>query len=321
MSAKRTKLVLPDEISSEEEGATGPTTKMEADSSLLIRIAELEQEKADMAQQLECQLALIKELQQEMAEIKAANMAGRQPVHQQEQQQQQIIKQQRQQQQEQRKQQRQQQQQQQRQEQQNEEDDGMCPEVIIEEEEGDPFNFVVRKKKSANRTKVSATVVSAPPTTPKSSPQAATPKKPKIPPITGYRLNVPQFLRLIKEKGLKATLKNTRADKTLIFAETVEDHAAIFALIREKGLHATTSTPPTLRTKSLVIRGLHRETDPADILREINEDYPQLKVKTVANLITRADKLLHSQNPALPMRSQSGLFIATFEPSQELSEV
>ncbi|XP_037924399.1 ataxin-8-like [Hermetia illucens] len=151
MSAKRTKLILPDEISSEEEGTTGPTTKMDADSSLLIRIAELEQEKADMAQQLECQLALIKELQQEMAEMKAANMTGRQPVHQQEEQQQQLIKQQRQQQQEQRKQQRQQQQQQQRQEHQSEEDDGMCPEVIIEEEEGDPFNFVVRKKKASNK--------------------------------------------------------------------------------------------------------------------------------------------------------------------------
>ncbi|XP_037906260.1 serum response factor homolog A-like [Hermetia illucens] len=106
-----------------------------------------------MAQQLECQLAFIKELQQQMAELKAANMAAKQPVQHQQEQQQQLIVQQRQQQQEQRKQQRQQQQQQQRQEQQNEEDDGMCPEVIIEEEEGDPFNFVVRKKKSANRTK------------------------------------------------------------------------------------------------------------------------------------------------------------------------
>ncbi|XP_037921397.1 ataxin-8-like [Hermetia illucens] len=94
-----------------------------------------------MAQQLECQLALIKELQQQMAEMKAANMAGRQAVHQQQEQQQQLIKQQRQQQQEQRK------QQQQRQQQQSEECDGICPEVIIEEEEGDPFNFVVRKKR------------------------------------------------------------------------------------------------------------------------------------------------------------------------------
>ncbi|XP_037926973.1 SWI/SNF chromatin-remodeling complex subunit SNF5-like [Hermetia illucens] len=156
MSAKRTKLVLPDEISSEEEGATGPTTMMEGNSSLLMRIAELEQEKADMAQQLECQMAFIKELQQQMIELKAANMVAKQPVQQQEEQQQQLIKQQRQQQQEQRKQQRQQQQQQQRQEQQSEEDDGMCPGVIIEEEEGDPFNFVVRKKKASNKTKVSA---------------------------------------------------------------------------------------------------------------------------------------------------------------------
>ncbi|XP_037915040.1 serum response factor homolog A-like [Hermetia illucens] len=107
-----------------------------------------------MAQQLECQLAFIKELQQQMAEMKTANMAAKQLVHHQQEQQQQLIIQQRQQQQEQRKQQRQQQQQQQQQQQ--SEDDGICPEVIIEEEEGDPFNFVVRKKKAANRNKVSA---------------------------------------------------------------------------------------------------------------------------------------------------------------------
>ncbi|XP_037915038.1 ataxin-8-like [Hermetia illucens] len=113
MSAKRTKLILPDEISSEEEGTTGPTTMMEGNSSLLMRIAELEHEKADMAQQLERQLALINELQQQMAEMKAANMAAKQPAHQE--QQQQLLNQQRQQQQQQRKQQRQEQQQQQRQ--------------------------------------------------------------------------------------------------------------------------------------------------------------------------------------------------------------
>ncbi|XP_037916697.1 ataxin-8-like [Hermetia illucens] len=122
MSAKRTKLILPEEISSEEEGATGPTTKMDADSSLLIRIAELEQEKADMTQQLECQLALIKELQQEMAEMKAANMAAKQPAHQE--QQQQLLNQQRQQQQQQRKQQRQEQQQRQQQPQQQQQPEG-----------------------------------------------------------------------------------------------------------------------------------------------------------------------------------------------------
>ncbi|XP_037903621.1 dendritic arbor reduction protein 1-like [Hermetia illucens] len=36
---------------------------------------------------------------------------------------------------------------------------------------------------------------------------------------------------------------------------------------------STTSTPPALRTQSLVIRGLHRETDPADIMGELNEEY------------------------------------------------
>ncbi|XP_037922722.1 putative uncharacterized protein DDB_G0274435 [Hermetia illucens] len=154
MSAKRTKLVLPDKISSEEEGTTGPTTIVEGNSNLFMRIAELEHEKADMAQQLECQLAFIKELQQQMAEMEAANMAAKQPVHHQQEQQQQLIIQQRQQQQEQRKQRRQQQQRQQQ-----SEDDGMCPEVIIEEEEGYPFNFVVRKKKAANRNKVSAITV------------------------------------------------------------------------------------------------------------------------------------------------------------------
>ncbi|XP_037921380.1 ataxin-8-like [Hermetia illucens] len=138
-------------MSSEEEGAMGPTS-VEGNSSLLSKIAELEQEKAAMAPQLECQLALIKQLQQQMADLQAANMAGKQPAQQE--QQQQLLNHQRHQQQQQRKQQRQEQQQQQRQQQQPEEDDGMCPEVIIEEEEGDPFNFVVRKKKASNKTKV-----------------------------------------------------------------------------------------------------------------------------------------------------------------------
>lgn len=142
-SSKRSKLILHDEILSEEEGASGPTSVMEGNSNLLIRIAELEQEKVDMAQQLECQLALIKQLQQ------------------------QLLNQQRQQ----RKQQRQEKQQKQRQRQ-PEEDNGMCLEVIIQEEEGDPFNFVQRRKKS-NRPKVSERAL---PTNPQSSTQAATPR-------------------------------------------------------------------------------------------------------------------------------------------------
>ncbi|XP_037906225.1 serum response factor homolog A-like [Hermetia illucens] len=142
-------------MSSEEEGAMGPTS-VEGNSSLLSKIAELEQEKAAMAQQLECQLALIKQLQQQMADLQAINMAGKQPVQQE--QQQQLLNHQRHQQQQQRKHQRQEQQQQQRQQQQQpEEDDGMCLEVILQEEEGNPFNFVQRRKKS-NRKKVSATI-------------------------------------------------------------------------------------------------------------------------------------------------------------------
>lgn len=73
---------------------------------------------------------------------------------------------------------------------------------------------------------------------------------------------------------MKAILKNARADRTLIFAQSIEEHLAIFAIIREKGLHATTSTSPALRNKSLVIRGLHRETDPVDLMWELNEGDP-----------------------------------------------
>lgn len=61
--------------------------------------------------------------------------------------------------------------------------------------------------------------------------QETRPQKIKIPPITGYKINVPQFLKPLKEKGLKATLKNTWADRTLIFVESVEDHASIFVLV------------------------------------------------------------------------------------------
>ncbi|CAD7086206.1 unnamed protein product [Hermetia illucens] len=189
----------------------------------------------------------------------------------------------------------------------------MCLEIDIQEEEGDEFNFVQRRKKKS-KEKIS---ISNAPQAPSLPPPSYPHKKAKITPITGYKINVPQFLRILKEKMLKATLKSTKADRNLIFAQSLENHPAIFNLIKEKGLHATTSTPPPLRTQSLVIRGLHRKTD---IIRELNEEYPHLKVKSVSNLVTQADKLLHSQNPTLPLKSQSGLFMATFEPEQELNE-
>lgn len=77
----------------------------------------------------------------------------------------------------------------------------------------------------------------------------------------GYKINVLQFLRILKEKRLQVILKNTWVKRTLIFPQSIKDHEAIFALIKEKRLHATMSTPPILRPQSLVICGLHRQAN------------------------------------------------------------
>lgn len=58
-------------------------------------------------------------------------------------------------------------------------------------------------------------------------------------------MNVPSFLRILKGKGLKVPLKDTKADKTLIFVESIEDHDKILSLIIEKGLNISTGIPPT----------------------------------------------------------------------------
>lgn len=71
------------------------------------------------------------------------------------------------------------------------------------------------------------------------------------------------------------------------------------------------STRCSLKILSLIIPGLHRETDPADIPK-------QLKVSSVANFVTKKDKALHLEIPTLPIKSRSRLFVVTFEPAQEV---
>lgn len=63
MSTKICKMILPEELSSEEKETTGPTEQMGENTSLLEKIAELEQEKVVMAPQLKCQQAFIFQLQ------------------------------------------------------------------------------------------------------------------------------------------------------------------------------------------------------------------------------------------------------------------
>lgn len=49
-------------------------------------------------------------------------------------------------------------------------------------------------------------------------------------------MNVPQLLPVLKTKGLKATLKETRADRILIFAKLVEDYTKILMPLKGKGI-------------------------------------------------------------------------------------
>ncbi|XP_037925996.1 uncharacterized protein LOC119660983 [Hermetia illucens] len=70
MSAKRSKMALPGELSSEEEGSTSPSENY--DYPLRKDLEELRGEKAALAQQLECQQQLIIQLKQEVAALQEA---------------------------------------------------------------------------------------------------------------------------------------------------------------------------------------------------------------------------------------------------------
>lgn len=70
--------------------------------------------------------------------------------------------------------------------------------------------------------------------------------------------------------------------------------------LKSRGLVSPTRTPPSLR---------------------IQLEYPLLKFRSIANFVTKQDKALHGENPSLPIKLQSRLFIANFDPFQELSEV
>ncbi|XP_037927045.1 signal transducer and activator of transcription C-like [Hermetia illucens] len=167
MSAKRSKVILPGEMSSEEEGSTGPEDNG-GTLGLQKEIADLKSEKAGMEQQLECQQLLIKQLQVQLASLEEKVRAGtasaqlkpRQQLEQRQhqlpsqQQHQQPSQQQHQQPSQQQQHQQPSQQQQQQENEQNQEAIEMdivgspasYPEVIIDE--GDPFNFVRRRNKT-----------------------------------------------------------------------------------------------------------------------------------------------------------------------------
>ncbi|XP_037924387.1 serum response factor homolog A-like [Hermetia illucens] len=163
MSAKRSKVIPPGEMSSEEEGSTGPEDNG-GTLGLQKEIADLKSEKAAMEQQLECQQLLIKQLQVQLASLEEKVRAGTasaqlKPRQQLEQRQHQLPSQQQHQQpsQQQHQQPSQQQHQQPSQQQQNEQHQeaiemdivgspASYPEVIIDE--GDPFNFVRRRNKA-----------------------------------------------------------------------------------------------------------------------------------------------------------------------------
>lgn len=59
---------------------------------------------------------------------------------------------------------------------------------------------------------------------------------PQVPSISAspfnITYNVTESLKLLKDKCLKAILKNTKGDSTLISAEYTEDHANIFSLMK-----------------------------------------------------------------------------------------
>lgn len=56
--------------------------------------------------------------------------------------------------------------------------------------------------------------------------------------------------------------------------------------------------------------------DLKDILSDHNKVHTlKLKLCSVANFVTKKNKVLHKENPLLPVKSQSVFVIATMEPS------
>lgn len=161
----------------------------------------------------------------------------------------------------------------------------------------DLFSFAPVRRKRIKK-QVRAECVNAPQKSPSqsNSNQPAVPKNQKgqIHPIIGYNLNVPEILGVLKDKELKINLENTRA---------------------WKNFHTSWKVRAERQNKYPFF---HRETQLVDILSETMLNILSLKYVLVTNLVTKRDKALHLGNPTLPIKLQSGLFMATFESTQEL---
>lgn len=82
-------------------------------------------------------------------------------------------------------------------------------------------------------------------------------------------------------------------------------HGHIFRLMKKKVSMVPKAQPAILRNLFLLVRALHKETITT---------YLQIIIKSVANFVTKKDKLLDKENLTNTFSFQSGLFIATFEP-------
>lgn len=72
---------------------------------------------------------------------------------------------------------------------------------------------------------------------------ALNPEKEPVSPITAYNINVPELLKSLKDKSLKATLRNRGVVELF------------FSLIKEQGFRTITRISLSLATQSIINRG------------------------------------------------------------------
>lgn len=106
--------------------------------------------------------------------------------------------------------------------------------------------------------------------------------KVKLLAITECNIDVPKFLKILREKGLKPSLTWGLIRFSSLWSQLM--------ITAKYSLNTTTRIHSNLGTRSMIIRSFHREAESADITFNLTTEYLQLKLRWDVYFLTRKDK-------------------------------
>lgn len=138
-------------------------------------------------------------------------------------------------------------------------------------------------------------------------------KKNWCPPIFLYNVNIKELVDDLRSKIPDSSfkVKNVNRNKSKLYFADVNTHTSMMTILRSKNIKSHSFTPKELRQDSVIIRGLHSNTDVEQIKAELDVLAPET-IDTISKFKT---------STSIKNNIDTGLFIISLKPSKTIGDV